>query len=88
VLPPLTEVVKVNDPLPVTERLLEALSCRISPLPERPEIVPPIVKVGGGVRILPVPVPPLQDAKQMSADTPNASPAHLKPRVTRRAPHL
>src|SRR5713226_7951711 len=49
------EVLNVNEPLAEIERLSPPLSWRTSPVPDRPEIVPPMVKVAdAGV---PVPEP-------------------------------
>ena len=50
-------VVKVNPPLALTNRLLPPLSCKVSPVPDRPKTVPPMVYVtgGGGGVLLPPP---------------------------------
>jgi hypothetical protein len=54
VAPLLSGVEKVKLPLLLTEKLLPPLSCRVSPVPAKPETVPPIVYVTGGG------VPPLE----------------------------
>src|SRR5579863_9867288 len=66
--PLLTAVLKVKLPLVVMERLSPPLSCNTSPVPERPETVPPMVNVvgvGGGV--LPPELPPPQAESNIKA---------------------
>lgn len=67
-------VENVKAPLVVTVRLLPLLSCKTSPVPERPETVPPIVYVAG-VGVVggaeDEELPPPQEVRQKEANTSN-----------------